>query len=95
MSTEASAVGPEQVPPATLAFLIQTLASQAMLALGVMPNPLTQKTEKNLPLAKHFIDMLDVLEAKTEGNRTPEESALLRSMTHQLRMGYVEMQKTS
>ena len=75
-----------QLPPATLSFLISTLATQAMVSLGAVPNPITNKTESNPDQARHFIDTLAMLEEKTVGNRTPEESQLLSSCLHQLRM---------
>ena len=83
------------LPPATLSFLITTLATQAMMALGDVPHPLTGKTELRLPEARHFIDMLTMLEEKTAGHRTPEESALLDHFLHQLRLTYIERQAQS
>jgi len=77
------------LPPPTLSFLITTLGTQAMVALGEVPNPINGKLERLPQQAKHFIDTLAMLEEKTEGNRTPEESAILRSLLHQLRMAYV------
>jgi hypothetical protein len=77
------------LPPATLSFLMTTLGTQAMVALGEVPNPITGKLERLPQQAKHFIDTLGMLEEKTEGNRTPEESAILRSLLHQLRMAFV------
>jgi hypothetical protein len=77
------------LPPPSLAFLLTTLGTQAMVALGEVPNPLTGKLERMPNQAKHFIDTLAMLEEKTAGNRTPEESALLSSLLHQLRMAYV------
>ena len=74
------------LPPATLSFLITTLATQAMVSLGVVPNPLTNKTEPNPDQARHFIDTLAMLEEKTAGNRTADESQLLDSCLHQLRL---------
>ena len=76
-------------PPATLEFLVTTLATQAMMALGQMVNPISGKADLRLPEAKHFIDMLTVLEEKTAGNRTPDESSLLDGFLHELRMAYV------
>jgi hypothetical protein len=76
-------------PPATLEFLVTTLAKQAMMALGQMANPISGKADVHLPEAKHFIDMLTVLEEKTAGNRTPDESALLDGFLHELRLAYV------
>jgi Domain of unknown function (DUF1844) len=79
------------LPPATLSFLITTLATQAMVALGEVPHPLTGKAEQRLPEAQHFIEVLAMLEDKTAGNRTPEESALLDGFLHQLRLAFVEL----
>ncbi len=78
------------LPPASLTYLVTTLYFQAMTSLGLMPDPATGKAEKLLPLAKHFIDLLEVLQQKTEGNRTPEETQDLEAMLHQLRMAYVQ-----
>jgi hypothetical protein len=78
------------LPPASLAYLFTTLYFQAMTCLGLMPDPASGKAEKNLPLAKHFIDLLEILQQKTEGNRTPEESGDLEAMLYQLRMAYVQ-----
>jgi hypothetical protein len=78
------------LPPASLIYLATTLFLQAMTSLGLMPDPASGKAEKNLPLARHFIDMLEVLQEKTEGNRTPDESADLESMLYQLHMAFVQ-----
>jgi hypothetical protein len=78
------------LPPPSLTYLATTLYFQAMTCLGLMPDPASGKAEKNLPLAKHFIDMLELLQQKTEGNRTPEESDDFESMLYQLRMAYVQ-----
>ncbi len=90
---QASAESPPPLPPATLSFLMTTLATQAMVSLGEVPNPFSGKIEVRLPEARHFIDTLAMLEEKTTGNRTPEESALLRGSLHQLRMAYIEAEK--
>jgi hypothetical protein len=78
------------MPPATFEFLIHTLFTQALMALGRIPNPITKQSLKNLPTARHFIDTLDMLEAKTQGNLTTEEQRLLEEIQHQLRTMYVE-----
>jgi hypothetical protein len=82
------------LPPATLSFLVTTLATQAMVSLGQVPNPFSGKVEVRLPEARHFIDTLSMLDEKTVGNRTPEESTLLRNALHQLRMAYIDAQSS-
>jgi tellurite resistance protein len=84
------AAGGPQTPPATFEFLIHTLFTQALMALGRIPNPITKQSLKNLATARHFIDTLAMLEAKTQGNLTTEERQLLEEIQHQLRTMYVE-----
>lgn len=78
-----------QLPPASLEVLISTLSAQAMAALGFLPDPATGKPTVNRELAKHFIDILGVLEEKTSGNLSSEEQQLLTGSLHQLRMLFV------
>jgi hypothetical protein len=79
----------EKLPPPSFSLLVATLGSQAMVALGQVPSPLDGKTEVQPELAKHAIDTLAILEQKTKGNLTPEETALLEGALHQLRMAYL------
>lgn len=81
------------MPPATLAVLLTTLATQTLAALGQIPHPVSGKPEFHLDEAKHFIDTLEMLETKTAGNRSAEETQLLDNLLHELRLGYVEVQK--
>jgi hypothetical protein len=79
-----------RMPPATFDFLIHTLFTQALMALGRIPNPITNKSITNIATARHFIDTLDMLEQKTRGNLTGEEQRLLEEIQHQLRTMYLE-----
>ncbi len=78
------------LPPPSLSYLATTLYFQAMTCLGLMPNAASGKIEKDLPVAKHVIDLLEILQQKTEGNRTPEESEDIEAMLYQLRMAFVQ-----
>jgi hypothetical protein len=89
-SEQAPPRGP--LPPPSLSLLVTTLATQAMVALGVVPNPLSGKTESDLEQAKHFIDTIQMLQQKTEGNRTAEESQMIDAVLHELRMGFLGAQ---
>ena len=80
--------GPE-MPPASLPILVTTLATQALANLGQIPDPVENKPVIRKSLAKHFIDTLAMLEEKTAGNLTDDESAMLTDTVHQLRMVYV------
>ncbi len=86
----ASAAAPPP-PPADFMFLIGTLYLQGAVALGLLPNPESKEAHIQRDLAKHVIDLLSMLQEKTEGNRTPDESTELENMLHQLRMAYVTL----
>jgi hypothetical protein len=81
------------LPEPTLTDLVTMLGAQAMIALSAYADPKEGKKPEQLEQAKYFIDMLAVLEAKTQGNRTPEEISLLSQSLHELRMGYVAVQQ--
>ena len=66
-------------------------AQNAALFLGQIPNPKTGEGEVNLELAKMFIDQLAMIQEKTRGNLTNEESTVLRSALSNLQMAYVEV----
>ncbi|MCA9256357.1 MAG: DUF1844 domain-containing protein [Phycisphaerales bacterium] len=78
------------IPAPTFVEIVQTLAMQVMVGLGGMQGPNGQPIPPNHDLAKHFIDMLDVLEKKTKGNLDQDEQTILDTTLHQLRMAYVE-----
>lgn len=67
-----------------------SVASQAMVFLGFVKDPQSGETRTDLVEAKRFIDVLEMLEKKTEGNRTEEETRLLMNLLYELRMRYVE-----
>ena len=85
---DAETEGPE-MPPASMAMLLSTVGTQALSAMGQLPDPMTGEATINKPIARHFIDTLVVLEEKTKGNLTDEEAEMLTNMLHQLRMIFV------
>ena len=78
------------IPPASFSFLVTTLGAQGAVALGMAPNPMTGKADVQPELGKHAIDTLTILEEKTKGNLTTEETQLLETVLHQLRMAYLQ-----
>ena len=76
-------------PEPDFKFFITTLALQASIALGHMANPETQKTAKDPAQAKFIIDTLGMLQEKTKGNLTPEETNLLENLLYELRVAYL------
>ena len=78
-----------ELPPPDLTFIAGTMYMQALVALGLIPNPMTGQATVQLPQAKHAIDTLDVFQRKTEGNRTADESEAIEPMLHELRLTFI------
>ena len=70
-------------------------AQNASLFLGQIPNPQTGQAEVNLEVARMFIDQLGMIQEKTRGNLTNEESTVLRNALSSLQMAFVEASQSS
>jgi hypothetical protein len=86
--TDASAL-----PAVDFHTFVLSLGSSALLHLGELEHPEGGAAEKDLPLAKHTIDILSMLEAKTKGNLTSAEEKLMESLLYDLRLRYVNASK--
>jgi len=84
--------GMGSLPPASFMGLVNMLVLQALMYMGRLQdqNDKESKIPVNLDLAKHYIDMLEILEEKTKGNLTDEESKALSLTLHEIRMQYVQ-----
>jgi hypothetical protein len=82
---------PPGAPKADLTSLLVMLYGDAMANLGQAPDPATGRPHVDLDQARFAIDLLAMLQEKTQGNRTPDESAVLEEMLTTLRMGYVRL----
>jgi hypothetical protein len=69
-----------KVPEATFLNFLSGLSAQALMQFGDIPNPLTGTREVNPAYARYTVQLLEILEAKTKGNRTPEENEYLLTM---------------
>ncbi|HTP50610.1 MAG TPA: DUF1844 domain-containing protein [Anaeromyxobacteraceae bacterium] len=69
---------------------ILSLGSSALVHLGEMAHPEAKEHQENLLLARQTIDILAMLEEKTRGNLTPEESRFLLDLLSELRLRFVE-----
>jgi hypothetical protein len=83
---------PPNIPPASFSMLVQMLATQSMAAMGMIPGP-DGKQHREPAVAKHFIDLLSVLETKCKGNLDAAEARMLESFLHDLRMAFVDLPK--
>ena len=80
------------LPPASFMFLVESILMQTQMHLGLMHfGEKDEKYEPNLPLARHSIDLLAVLEEKTKGNLTSEEQRLIENGLTELRFRYVQV----
>ncbi len=83
----------EILPPLDFSSLILPFYTQALIKLGLVTDPFSDKEGENLDLAKRLIDLLDLFKEKTEGNLKPDEEKFLVACIHQLKMAYMEKAK--
>jgi hypothetical protein len=65
-------------------------AQQIALMLGQIPGPDGKPMEPNLPIARIFIDQLEMIREKTRGNLTKEEEDILTKVLADLQLAFVE-----
>ncbi|ACL05067.1 Domain of unknown function DUF1844 [Desulfatibacillum aliphaticivorans] len=83
----------QALPQVNFPTFIISLSSSVLVYLGEMEDPATGETVVNLPVAKQTIDILGMLEEKTKGNLSEDESRLLQNILYDLRMRYVALAK--
>jgi len=69
--------------------LIHSFQAAAMQQIWKTMNPYTEKIERDLGQARLSIDMLEMLQERTSGNLTGEESRFLSHVLTELRLNYV------
>lgn len=74
----------------TFQIFLTSLVMQAMIAMGKMQNPVTNKTDKNMEQARFLLDTINIIKEKTANNLTGEESGLLNQSLYNLRMLYIK-----
>jgi hypothetical protein len=79
-----------QFPEVSFSTFVFSISSSVLLHFGEIPDPATGEKKKNLPMAKHSIDILSMLEEKTRGNLTDDEEQLITNILYDLRMRYVK-----
>lgn len=80
------------LPPPNFLFLVESILMQAQMQLGLVRFGDEQEdAEPNLPLARHTIDMLAMLQEKTRGNLSSEEHRLLENGLTELRFRFVQV----
>ncbi|HID11698.1 MAG TPA: DUF1844 domain-containing protein [Candidatus Latescibacteria bacterium] len=70
--------------------LVAMFQAAAMQQMGKLINPITGKVERDMEQARFSIDILGMLQEKTQGNLTEEERRFLDHVLFELRMNYVD-----
>ena len=81
---------PLQFPEINFATFVASLNASTLLHLGAIEDPSSGTKNKNLPLAKQTIDILNMLQEKTSGNLSEEEENMLKNILYDLRIMYVK-----
>ena len=79
-----------QMPKIDFSTFVFSLNSSALVHLGVITEPGSDKKIKNMVIAKQTIDILGMLQEKTKGNLSDDEESLLKNILHDLRLMYVK-----
>ncbi|MCH2586739.1 MAG: DUF1844 domain-containing protein, partial [Planctomycetes bacterium] len=90
-SAEAPAEGEYDLPPASFPSLLQEFSTRALVSLGMIQNPFSGEAQVDLKAAAYSIDMLAILQEKTEGNLEESESAYLGQLIAQLREAFLKV----
>jgi len=75
----------------TFSTFILSLNTAALVHLGEIPDPITNKKQVNLTLAKQTIDTLEMLKEKTKGNLSVDEEKLLQSIIYELKIKFLKL----
>ena len=78
------------IPPADFSFLVYSLTTQAQIQLGLLHVDESSPRKANLPIARHTIDLLAMLQEKTKGNLSLQEKLLLENTLTDLRFRFVQ-----
>ena len=90
MMTEAKPTKEEQL----FMYLVGTFQSSAWVALGKMKNPITNRKERKLKQASFYIDLLDMMQNKMKDNLSEYEEQVLINAVSELKLNFIEEQKT-
>lgn len=75
------------------ATFVLSVASAAMMGMGLAPRPDSGKQEVDLNLARQNIDLLEMIQAKTKNNLTDDEEKLLDRVLYEVRTKFLEVSK--
>lgn len=79
------------MPEVTFTAFVMSLNTAALFHCGELADPETGETSKDIVLAKHTIDTLDLLKEKTAGNLNKDEENLLETVLYDLKLRFVKL----
>jgi Domain of unknown function (DUF1844) len=85
--------GAGALPEASLLNLLDMLAGEAAMCMGMVKNPTGAELPIDLDTARQVIDMLAMLQQKTRGNLNAEETDVLENILAYLRMQFVALSR--
>lgn len=90
MTTQQNEMNPNKLE-ASFSMLTMSIASSALMAMGLTPDPQSGKTEADKNVARFNIDLLLVLKEKTKNNLNADEMDLLNHIMQDLQMKFLQM----
>lgn len=75
--------------------LVTMCTTPALIGLGIVPPPGQEEPALDLPLARHFIDLLALLDEKTSDQLDDADQQALDRSLHELRMAFVQIQQST
>ncbi len=78
----------QKMPPPDFSSFIFSISTTVLMDLGEIEHPIDKEKKVNLTMAKHSIDVLDMLKEKTKGNLTEQEGALIDNIVADLKLRY-------
>jgi hypothetical protein len=80
------------LPKIDLTTFFLSISSAAFMGMGAGMGA-GEGGKIDLELARQNIDLLELMQEKTRGNRTPEEDKLIEQLLFETRMRFLEVQK--
>lgn len=72
---------------------VLSIASAAMMGLGLAPRPDSKKQQVDMEMARQNIDLLEMIQQKTRNNLTRDEESLLERVLYEVRTQFLEVSK--
>lgn len=81
------------MPEVTFMAFVMSLNTSALFHLGEIADPATGRKVTDLPLARHAIDTLVLLQEKTKGNLDSDETEMLKNVLYDVKLRFVTVAK--